>query len=85
MSSGIEDGSGEARAAALVRIAAGQASEGLVQLMRATDDGVFEEETIELLADALKLALEAEAAIGPVGSHKGQLHAAVSKFLEGWA
>jgi hypothetical protein len=73
------------RAQDLFLLAAKQASEDLVQCMRAVEHGEpGEDDTIELLADAVKLAIEAEHPDGAPGE-VGQLHAALVKFLEGWA
>jgi hypothetical protein len=47
--------------------------------------GGFEEDTVERIADAAKLAIEADEALGITDELRGQLHAALCRFLEGWA
>lgn len=79
----------QTRAREFFLLAAKQASEGLVQLMRAVEHGeTAEDDTVELLADAVKLAIEAEALAHPQRPARedvGQLQAALTRFLEGWA
>lgn len=83
----------------LALVAASQSSAALAELTRFASEGpqlVFpfgDVEVIELLADGLKLAIEAQVlALGPAGSGdpesdemRDQLLGAVSRFLEGWA
>lgn len=74
----------------LALLAATQATAASAVLLNfATDKGALEllaEETVELLADALKMALELTRELGepdPDGD-RGQLLAACVKFLDGW-
>lgn len=70
----------------LALVAASQASAALAGLLRFATEGVslsgftFEEDVVELLLDAAKLAIEAEAS----GRHDG-IHHAIRAELEGWA
>lgn len=78
--------------------AAGQATEAVAELLRFVREGAQHRrppfgdvEVVELLADALKLALEVEGAeIGNALVHpddtecRNQLLGAVTRFLEGW-
>jgi hypothetical protein len=71
-------------------LAAQQATAASAELLRfAADQNTIEllgQETVELLADALKLALELTRELGepdPDGD-RGQLLAACVKFLDGW-
>ena len=48
-------------------------------------DGVpFREDVVELLLDAAKLVMEIEAATIEPDEERGQVYAAVSRYLEGW-
>lgn len=61
-------------------VAASQASEAVASLTRrALGESHITDEPVELLADALKLAIEAEA----LSDERAQLLGAVIKYLEG--
>lgn len=84
----MTDGLSETGSLALA--AAHQAAIGAAELLRFVSDGhggsdVFEEEAIEKLADAVKMALEVQAAFASLDAERGQLHAALCRYLEGWA
>ena len=74
--------------------AASQATEASAELIRFAREGASwpgpfgEVEVIEKLADALKLALEVERDAGTADAitieDRGQLYAAVSRYLERW-
>ena len=71
--------------------AAGQASEATARLIELgrhgiDADDIGRDETVEKLADALKMTIEASNDVGdPYDSERNQLHGAIVKFLEGWA
>lgn len=70
--------------------AAGQASAATAELVEAAQNGPlgangpFNDEPIELLADATKLAIEAARAAGEADEMRDQLHAALCRYLDGW-
>ena len=73
----------------LALAAASQATEATAELIRFVHEGpqlraAFADDTIEKLADALKLALEVEHQAGASDSERDQLHAAVCCYLDGW-
>lgn len=63
-----------------------QAVAALVALTNLAADGERDDSqiTVELLADALMLAIEAGAASEADAEDVNQLHGALVKFLEGW-
>lgn len=75
--------------------AASQATEATAELIRFAREGTSfpgpfgDVEVIEKLADALKLAIEAESvdpnAEAAASEDRAELHAAVARYLEGWA
>ncbi|NDV87055.1 hypothetical protein GTW51_10110 [Aurantimonas aggregata] len=66
--------------------AAHQASVATEVLLRvASEGGEVDEDTLEKLADAAKILIEADVMAEDAAGETGQLHAALSKFLEGWA
>jgi hypothetical protein len=76
----------------LALAAASQAATALADIMLAATEGPlnvdtpFDQEAIEKLADATKLAIEASIASGePLDDGRGQLLGALSRYLEGWA
>ncbi|HEX8400491.1 MAG TPA: hypothetical protein VF628_02180 [Allosphingosinicella sp.] len=74
----------------LGRAAAHQAARATQELVRFVAEGphghtAFEEDTIEYLADALKIALEIDHAVGSSDPERAQLHTALSTYLGGWA
>jgi len=76
----------------LSQVAASQAANATAELMQASLEGplhhatLWNDEPIEKLADATKLAIEASMAAGePLDEMRGQLLAALVRFLEGWA
>lgn len=76
------------KARSLALAAAGQAVAALPELMERARHwsgpaGRFDEEIVELLADATKIAIEAQG--GPRDDEEGQLYAALCKYLEFWA
>lgn len=76
---------------ALTLAAAAQATEGAAEMLRFTREGpnwpaVFDNEAIEKLADATKLAIEASIDAGEqLDEERGQLLGALARYLEGWA
>lgn len=71
----------------IVLAAIQQASAALVSLAHIAREGEHDDtpNTIELLADALKLAIEAEAPTESEPGDVNQLHGALTRFLDGWA
>jgi hypothetical protein len=75
-------------------IAAAQASEACTELLRYAREGAvnerrsFDNEPIEKLAEALKLAIEIELGDEPVGiddrAKLNELHGVLTDFIEGW-
>lgn len=81
---------GERRARELALAAAAQATEGAAEMLRFTREGPswpgpFEDEPIEQLADATKMAIEASIEAGEkLDDGRGQLLGALVRYLEGW-
>jgi hypothetical protein len=74
----------------LALAAASQATEATAEILRFVHEGqaaqaAFADDAIEKLADALKLVLEVEQEIGVTDEGRGQLHAALCRYLDGWA
>ncbi|MFY0735651.1 hypothetical protein J3367_15990 [Aurantimonas sp. NFXS3] len=66
--------------------AAHQANVATDALIRAVGEGGdLDEETLEKLADAAKILIEVELMVGDPSGETGHLHAALCKFLDGWA
>lgn len=73
----------------LATAGAHQAAIGAAELLRFAREGEgmygpFDDDTVEKLLDAAKLAMEVEG-WNEHGADKGQVYGAVCKFLEGWA
>lgn len=76
----------------LAQVAASQALNGAAELLQSSLDGpthyqtAWDDEPIELLADATKLAIQASIEAGePSDGMRDQLLAALVRYLEGWA
>lgn len=76
----------------LALAAAGQAANATAELLCVAREGalgahtLYNDEPIELLADATKLAIEASAAAGDaIDEEQEQLLAALTRYLGGWA
>ena len=71
--------------------AASQGSEAVAALIRFAREGADyphpfgQDEVVEQLLDAAKMAIEIEHLYQPPDEERGQVYAAVCKYLEGWA